>query len=85
MLNINTKENWRRPFTPKRYLHGPFSEYLYTLWADMKLLCGPVVEQTCGYRSAGVKLLLGRELVSPEFEAVQTIAREDGLPLHAAL
>ena len=83
MLNINTKENWRRPFTPKRYLHGPFSEYLYTLWADMKLLCGPVVEKTCGYRSAGVKLLLGQELVSPEFEAVQTIAREDGLPLHA--
>lgn len=83
MLNMRSDEQWRRPFTPKRYLHGPFSEYMYTLWADMKLLCGPVVETSCGYRSCGVKLLVGEDLKSPDFEKVQTIAREDGLPLHA--
>lgn len=81
---LNTKDSqWRRAFTPKRYLHGPFSEYMYTLWADMKLLCGPVVEKSCGYRSSGVKLLLGDQLRSPDFEVVKSIAREDGLPLHA--
>lgn len=81
MKNQNDGQ-WRRAFTPKRYLHGPFAEYMFTLWADMKLLCGPIVEKTCGYRSSGVKLLVGEALRSPDFEAVETVAREDGLPLH---
>ena len=67
MLNINTKSAGVDRSHQSAICMGPFSEYLYTLWADMKLLCGPVVEKTCGYRSAGVKLLLGQELVSPEF------------------
>lgn len=77
------EENWQRSFTPKRYLHGPFAEYMYTLWADMKLMVGVIEEKTCGYHSSAVKLLIGEELLSPDFEKVQTIAREDGLPLHA--
>ena len=81
---MNRKEGaWKRAFTPKRYLHGPFAEYMVTIWADMKLLCGPIDPKPCGYRSSGVKLLLGEELLSPPFEEVVTIPREDGLPLHA--
>ena len=82
MVKMKFEEKWQRAFTPKRYLHGPFAEYMYTLWADMKLMVGPIVEQTAGYRSSAVKLLVGEELLSPDFEVVKTIPREDGLPLH---
>lgn len=83
MLNMRFDGNWKRPFTAKRYLHPPLAEYMYTIWADMKVMCGEIEEKKCGYRSAAFKLLTGRELHSPDFEKVQTIPREDGLPLHA--
>ena len=73
---------WLRPFTSKRYLHPPFSEYLYTLWADFKLLCGVVEEKTCGYRSCAVKLLLGEKPEALDFRKSEAVGREDGLPLH---
>ena len=75
-------EKWERPFTAKRYLHGPFAEYMYTIWADMKVLCGPIEFIPAGYRSSAVKLLTGRELRSVDFEKVETVPREDGLPIH---
>ena len=76
------EEKWLRAFTPKRYLHGPFAEYMYTLWADMKLMIGLIHETESGKRSSAVKLLVGEELCSPDFKQVKTVPREDGLPLH---
>lgn len=85
-MNVNTEmnfhENWERPFTAKRYLHGPFAEYMYTMWADFKILCGEIVEQTCGYRSSAVKLLLGENLQELDFKKTKTIGRADGIPIH---
>ena len=37
---INSNEQWKRAFTNKRYIHPPFSERIFTMWPDMKILCG---------------------------------------------
>lgn len=82
MLNMNFKEEWKRPFTAKRYLHGPFAQYMYTMWADMKVMCGPIDMLPCGYRSSAVKLLMGEKLEAVSFYDVKTVPREDGIPVH---
>lgn len=74
---------WQRPFTNKRYLHPPFAENMFTMWPELRLICGDVIETTCGYRSAGIRLLVGEDMHSPDFQAVQYEVREDGIPLHA--
>jgi hypothetical protein len=83
MYDMGIEERWERPFTAKRYLHGPFSEYMYTLWADLKVLCGFVEEKTHGYRSSAFRILRGAALREPDFRKTRSIARDDGIPIHA--
>ena len=68
--------------TVKRYLHGPFAEYMYTMWPDMKFMIGPIVMKPCGYRSSAIKFLIGEDLKSIDFEATETVPRKDGIPVH---
>lgn len=75
--------SWRQPFTNKRYLHPPMAENMFTVWPELRVIGGDVVEKTAGYRSAGFRLLFGEEAVSPDFTAVQYEVREDGIPVHA--
>ena len=76
------KEEWKKPFTSKRYVHPPFSENMFTMWPDMMLICGDVVEATRGYRSAGLRLLYGDEPEAPLYSEVKYETREDGAPVH---
>lgn len=77
------KAEWSPPFTPKRYLHPPFAEHMLTMWPDLRVMSGPIVEQTCHYRSSAFRILYGAELEPPDFEAVQYETRGDGVPIHA--
>ena len=76
-------ERWERPFTAKRYLHPPFAERMLTMWPDLRVISGDVVEQTGGYLSGGYRILVGEALLPPDFTAVQYHVRPDGVPLHA--
>lgn len=75
--------SWQQPFTNKRYLHPPMAETMFTMWPELRLICGDVVEAACAYRSAGLRLLVGEDMHSPDFAAVQYEVREDGVPVHA--
>ncbi len=75
--------SWQQPFTNKRYLHPPMAENIFTMWPEFRVICGDVVEVACRYRAAGLRLLVGEDMHSPDFKAVQYEVREDGIPVHA--
>lgn len=77
-----SKEEWKRPFTNKRYLHPPFAENMFTMWPDMMVICGDIVEITRGYDSAGYRILVGEKQQAPDFKQVEYFTREDGAPIH---
>ena len=83
MDNVKYISEWKSPFTNKRYLHPPFSENMFTMWPELRLICGDVVEKTCGYLSSGFRILVGEDLVSPDFSEVAYEVRPDGAPVHA--
>ena len=82
MQPVSDKALWQRPFTNKRYLHPPFSENMFTMWPEMRLICGDVIEKTAGYISAGLRVLVGEDMQSPDFTRVHYHTREDGAPVH---
>lgn len=76
-------QHWRRPFTPKRYLHPPLTENLITLWPDFRVMIGDIVEQPHQqYHSSAFRLLAGPQQKPPDFTAVRQITRPDGVPVH---
>ena len=83
MDNLQYKEEWKKPFTNKRYLHPPFAENIFTMWPDLKVICGDVIEKTCGYISSGFRILVGENLDSPDFTEVKYNTRSDGAPIHS--
>jgi len=76
-------DSWQQPFTNKRYLHPPLAENMFTMWPELRLICGDVVEVACAFRAAGLRVLVGEDMHSPDFKAVQYEVREDGIPVHA--
>ncbi len=83
MHTISNKATWQPPFTNKRYLHPPFAENMFTMWPELRIICGDVIEKTHGYISAGFRILVGEDLESPDFTKVQYEVRPDGAPIHA--
>ena len=83
MQPVSEQRLWQRPFTNKRYLHPPFSENIFTMWPEMRLICGDVIEKTAGYISAGLRVLVGEDMQSPDFTKVRYFVRPDGAPVHA--
>lgn len=79
---INSNEQWKRAFTNKRYIHPPLSERIFTMWPDMKILCGDEVEKTSGFRSSAFRILIGEDMVPPVFSEVKYYTRTDGIPIH---
>ena len=55
---------------------------MFTMWPDFKVICGDIIEQYHGYRSAGFRLLQGEELLPPDFSRVIYQTRPDGIPVH---
>jgi len=80
---VKYRADWRQPFTNKRYLHPPFSENMFTMWPELRVICGDVIEKTHGYISAGFRILVGEDLESPDFTEVRYETRQDGAPVHA--
>ena len=83
MDTLQYKEEWKKPFTNKRYLHPPFAENIFTMWPDLKVICGDVIEKTHGYISSGFRILVGEDLESPDFTEVKYNTRADGAPIHS--
>ena len=83
MHTISNKATWQPPFTNKRYLHPPFAENMFTMWPELRIICGDIIEKTHGYISAGFRILVGEDLESPDFTKVQYEVRPDGAPIHA--
>ena len=93
---MSTTATWQRVKTTKRYLHGPLSERLFTLWAEGKIVFGE--ENLNGFpigagyeagkpyyralESCIVWLLLGEEAKMPDFKNVKHITTADGMPFH---
>jgi len=82
MDNVKYISEWKSPFTNKRYLHPPFAENMFTMWPELRVICGDIVEITHGYRSSGFRILVGKDLVSPDFSEVNYEVRPDGAPIH---
>ena len=83
MHTISNKATWQPPFTNKRYLHPPFAENMFTMWPELRIICGDIIEKTHGYISAGFRILVGEDLESPDFTNAQYEVRPDGAPIHA--
>ncbi len=77
------EEEWKRPFTQKRYIHPPYAEQIITMWPDMKVIMGDILSQRePHFYSAGYRLLFGKEMQSPDFKKVKYFTRKDGAPIH---
>ncbi|NLD86839.1 MAG: hypothetical protein GX633_01080, partial [Clostridiales bacterium] len=83
MYNISSSAEWKRPFTNKRYLHPPFAENMFTMWPELRVICGDIIEKTYGYRSSGFRILVGEDMLSPDFKNVTYETRNDGIPIHS--
>ncbi|NLD86876.1 MAG: hypothetical protein GX633_01265, partial [Clostridiales bacterium] len=79
---MDRNTGWKQPFTNKRYLHPPFAENMFTMWPDLKVICGDIIEQGRLYISSGFRILTGDELESPDFKNVEYVTRPDGIPVH---
>ena len=82
MKIINSNEQWKRAFTNKRYIHPPFSERIFTMWPDMKILCGDEIEKTSGFKSSAFRILIGKDMASPDFSEVKYYTHPVGIPIH---
>ncbi len=75
---------WNRPKTTRRYLHPPFSERLYTIWCDAKIVFGENVAATTNdYEkqvASGIRFLHGG--VPFDFRTVKNTMPENGIPHH---
>ena len=82
-LEETNETSWQRPFTSKRYIQGPFSENLITMWPEFKLILGDIEEKYKGYHSSAFHLLVGPDLKAPDFKKTCYHTREDGIPIHS--
>lgn len=83
---------WGKSFTPKRYLHPPFSENIVTMWPNMGMVIGEIAggaepQQNSVGKIAESKLpscavyFLYNEQI-PDYKAAEYKTRDDGLPIH---
>lgn len=83
-------KEWQKPITTRRYLQGPLSERIVTLWSEGKIVFGEV--ETCEdlrmpdygtLLSCGVWPVFGKDLQSLDFKKVENIMMENGIPVHS--
>ena len=83
----------QRPKTTRRYVHPPYSERMFTLWAEGKVIFGEhdfdlettnIMEHRIHYRmmSCAMWPVFGTDLVPFDFRSVQNVITEDGTPIH---
>ena len=87
------KNPWGKSFTPKRYIHAPFSENIITMWPNGSIVIGeiaggPEPQVFSEGRIAESKLpscmisfLYHDQL--PDFKAAEYKTRADGIPVHS--
>ena len=80
---------WEKPKTTRRYLHGPFSERMYTFWREGKIVYGDV-EHTPDWslhpkklEGHAIWLVHGKDDKSFDFRSAQLSVTEDGIPEHS--
>ena len=82
-----------RPKTTRRYVHPPYAERMFTLWAEGKVIFGEhdfdlettnIMEHRIHYRmmSCAMWPVLGKDLVPFDFRSVKNVITEDGTPIH---
>ena len=80
---------WAHPETTRRYLQGPLSERLLTLWREGKVMYGEVCHdhewklEYADQRGHGVWLVQGEADEPFDFRQARSVTPPDGLPLHA--
>lgn len=83
-----------RPKTTRRYVHPPYSERMFTLWAEGKIIFGEhdfdlettnIVEDRIQRHmfSCAMWPFMGTELKGFDFRSVKNTITEDGTPIHA--
>lgn len=84
----------QRPKTTKRYVHPPYSERMFTLWAEGKVIFGEhdfdlettnIMEHRIHYRMVSCCMwpVFGTDLTPFDFRTVQNLITEDGTPIHS--
>ena len=79
---------WERPKTTRRYLHGPFSERMYTYWREGKIVFGEVVHNSAWsihpneLEDHAVWLVHGENDDSFDFRTARLSVTDDGIPEH---
>ncbi len=82
--------------TTRRYLHPPFSERMFTLWAEGKIIFGEHDVELESSRimehrvydqqvSCGIWPLYGEDLNRFDYENVKNTVSEDGTPIHGVI
>lgn len=82
-----------RPKTTRRYLHPPFSERMFTLWAEGKIIFGEhdfelettnIMQERIQRRmvSCAIWPVLGKDMTPFDFRSVENGITEDGSPIH---
>lgn len=83
----------QRPKTTKRYIHPPYSERMFTLWAEGKIIFGEhdfdlettnIMAERIQRRmvSCAVWPFFGKDMVPFDFHTVKNSITEDGTPIH---
>lgn len=82
-----------RPKTTRRYLHPPYAERMFTLWAEGKIIFGEhdfdlettnIMEDRIQRRmvSCAIWPVFGNDMLPFDFRSVKNIITEDGTPIH---
>lgn len=80
---------WARPETTRRYLQGPLSERLLTMWREGKIMYGEVCHEhdwRLNYEDQighGVWLVHGAKDEPFDFKLARSVTPADGTPIHA--
>ena len=83
-----------RPKTTKRYVHPPYSERMFTLWAEGKIIFGEhdfdlettnIMAERIHKRmvSCAVWPFFGKDMIPFDFHTVKNGITEDGTPIHS--
>ena len=80
---------WQRPKTTRRYLHPPYTERMFTLWREGKLVMGEVDRNSSDshlhfheHISTVVMLVHSRHAQLFDFRSAECFLPEDGTPIH---
>ena len=83
-----SKPAWEKPKTTRRYLHGPFSERMYTYWREGKIVFGEVEHRSDWsvnpdvLEDHAVWLVHGVGDASFDFKSARLSVADDGMPEH---